>query len=569
MNPEPFPLSPAAAGGSPQADTRGSDGAKGRSFGALRVDLAVLAACAAALFLVAPGARDLWDPNEPIYSQAVVEMSRSGDYLVPTVNGIVFAEKPPLYFWMALASGWLLGGLHEAALRVPLALGGILGVLLTYLLASPYVGRSQARTAALLLSTLYMYFWSARSVNMDLLALLSTLAIVTAVTRVLDFGAAPALGWSLAGLAGGLGFLAKGPITCLLPALALLLYVLTTGRLRRMMRPALMLGALVFILVAAPWYVALLLTGREDLLVEVLWRQNFTRFTAAWDHARPWWYYLVGLWVDMAPWGFFVPLAAALPGRSREHRLLDRLAWVWIFGVIAFLSFSSSKRSEYALPIAPAVAILASGVIERLRAGALGGRRLAAAIGIFRVLGLFMLAGAAVAVGYVPKRYPPVEKQAILVAAAATLCALATLGALALRKQGRYVAQSFYMTLMVLYLVTSVAILPALDRYKSSRGLSGKINALAPAGTPVASFRFWKWRSGFTYYVDRPIPNMITEGELREFWNSSSPVVVLVKDDLMRKARPVLGDEMPAAEAEIGGHTMYVFKSRPVPRSGG
>ena len=49
-----------------------------------RRDLLWLAAAATLLFGVALGARDLWNPNEPIYGLAVREMAERGDWLLPT-----------------------------------------------------------------------------------------------------------------------------------------------------------------------------------------------------------------------------------------------------------------------------------------------------------------------------------------------------------------------------------------------------------------------------------------------------------------------------------------------------
>ena len=62
-----------------------------------RRDLVLLAIGSALLFGVRLGARDLWNPNEPIYGEAVREMAQRGEWLVPYVNGIAFAEKPILF----------------------------------------------------------------------------------------------------------------------------------------------------------------------------------------------------------------------------------------------------------------------------------------------------------------------------------------------------------------------------------------------------------------------------------------------------------------------------------------
>ena len=77
-----------------------------------RRDLCLLLLLAVSMFVPWLGARDLWNPNEPIYGQAVVEMAQQGEWLIPSVNGIPFLEKPILYFWSARIAG-VIGGVNE------------------------------------------------------------------------------------------------------------------------------------------------------------------------------------------------------------------------------------------------------------------------------------------------------------------------------------------------------------------------------------------------------------------------------------------------------------------------
>ena len=55
------------------------------------------------LFIALPiGNRGLWAPDEPRYVQVAWEMSRSQSYLIPLMNGEIYAEKPPLFFWLTI-----------------------------------------------------------------------------------------------------------------------------------------------------------------------------------------------------------------------------------------------------------------------------------------------------------------------------------------------------------------------------------------------------------------------------------------------------------------------------------
>ena len=45
--------------------------------------------------------RDLWNPDEPRYTEIAREMVELGDYAVAHLNGEVYPDKPALFFWMS------------------------------------------------------------------------------------------------------------------------------------------------------------------------------------------------------------------------------------------------------------------------------------------------------------------------------------------------------------------------------------------------------------------------------------------------------------------------------------
>ena len=73
------------------------DAAPARGF--QRRDLLVLALLGALLFLPGLGRRDVWNPDEARYAEVAREMRLSGSWAVPRLNGEVYTQKPPLFFW--------------------------------------------------------------------------------------------------------------------------------------------------------------------------------------------------------------------------------------------------------------------------------------------------------------------------------------------------------------------------------------------------------------------------------------------------------------------------------------
>ena len=529
-------------------------------------DVALLVLFTSLLNLAALGTRDLWNPNEPIYGLAVKEMFERQDWLVPTVNGQTFAEKPILYFWAALVSSHALGEVSEFSVRTPAALAGVGSVVLIYLWILPYAGRRRALLAATLMATQYGVFWGSRTIQMDILVLFFTLGTLLPLTRMLDHGLDPKKAWMLAGLSAGLGFSAKGPVVVVLPALVFLAYSASLRRSPLENIRSIMLGAVVGLIFACPWYLALWLDGRPDVLYEVLIRQNFVRFVDAWDHHQPWWYYLKYFWLDFAPWSWFVPLAAGLTYASPKERSLDRLAWLWILVLLIFFSLSESKRAPYLLPIAPAVACLASSVIGRFDRRELSNKRRAAALVIFGFLAFLMSVAGVALISQVQAGRPPLDA-ANLARAGILLSAVFLTGGLVLsvfliwdrrRSQSR-AGRWLIVWISGLYLTTSIAAYPAVNPLKSARGFCELMNASVAPNASLASYRFWDWRAGYPYYSQRTIPDIETARELQAYWNSGSEVYLLVEGEYLDEARQVLQLGTPLLHQRIGSREAYLF----------
>lgn len=52
------------------------------------------------LFILNLGGRDLWEPDETRYAVIAREMKETGNWILAHLNGEVYAEKPPLSFWL-------------------------------------------------------------------------------------------------------------------------------------------------------------------------------------------------------------------------------------------------------------------------------------------------------------------------------------------------------------------------------------------------------------------------------------------------------------------------------------
>ena len=99
------------------------------------------------LYFLNLGRWDLWNPDEPRYAQVAREMVNGGDWILMHCNGKMYADKPPLFFWLIAFFSFVWQGFSSFSVRFPAALFGTLTVLLTF-----FLGRSlySSRTGFLL-----------------------------------------------------------------------------------------------------------------------------------------------------------------------------------------------------------------------------------------------------------------------------------------------------------------------------------------------------------------------------------------------------------------------------------
>src|SRR6266403_1194241 len=94
---------------------------------------AILIALAALLHVATIGSGDLYSETEGQYAGAAREMVESHQWLLPTNDGIPRLQKPPLLYWLIIAS-FKLFGVNTAAARLPVALAVVASVALIFLI---------------------------------------------------------------------------------------------------------------------------------------------------------------------------------------------------------------------------------------------------------------------------------------------------------------------------------------------------------------------------------------------------------------------------------------------------
>lgn len=313
----------------------------------------------AALFLARLGARELYSSHEARAAQNAQRMLTTGEWGLPVLfDGQVDLQKPPGFYWLVAAVGWLNGGEVTAlSARLPAAVAGLVTVAVVWWFLRRSGRPTAAIVAALTLATATHFTAIARTARIDVPLACAVAVSLVAFHRGCQGGR---LGWHVvAAAAAAVAILLKGPVGLALIGTVAVAWLIA-GRARITITPA-VLGTLVVAGLALPWFVwANHTTGGEFVRVFV-WHHNVARFTgsSATLASHPWWYYAPRFAADFLPWTpALVGLVAWAVRRGLWHAdPLFRFGVVWFVVMVGVLSCAKFKRADYLLPAYTGVAI--------------------------------------------------------------------------------------------------------------------------------------------------------------------------------------------------------------------
>lgn len=297
--------------------------------------------------------------DEPRYAQVAREMLEHHDWITPTLGGVPWLEKPPVYYWQAMIA-YRLFGVSDWAARLPSACDATLLVVAVYWFMRR-LKQGCELNAALVLATSAGVVGYSRAASMDMVLAAAFALAMLAWYAWNDLGERWFLVLFYSFLA--LGMLAKGPIAPFLACLIIALFAASQKNVHILTKTFWLPGIIVFLAVSAPWYIAVQLRNPQFFHVFIL-EHNLARFgTNLYHHTEPFWYYIPVTLLGWMPWTVFI--IAALVGCLRISNKtasggLDTFLAIWIAVVVVFFSISRSKLPGYVLPAIPAGAILVS-----------------------------------------------------------------------------------------------------------------------------------------------------------------------------------------------------------------
>ena len=500
------------------------------------------------------GSRDLWAPVEPRYAEIVRVMFTNGEWILPTVNGDLYSDKPILYFWIALIAAKLTGGVSEWAVRLPAALGGVGFVLATYWLGRDLFNLRVGVISAVVVATSHRVMWEARWAHVDTLFGAFFLLAIYFGARALFAGrkSGPVL---LAYVFMGLATLTKGLIGILLPGLLFvaLLFVHRDWRVIRAAAP--IMGIAVFILVAAPWLIAVHHASDGKWLTDFIYIHHWQRFVEGAGHRQPFYYYFTTLPADFLPWTTFLVPALFAYGDVRRLRNEPQLQFclLWFLTVFLFFSLSDTKRDLYLLPLLPTLAFLVANYLDDLERGCIAASALylwfsASVFGIVSASGIALPLAAWIAR---PEAVGPILPTSIVLAAGGSLATF-----MILRRRPIEAAVCVSAMMMLGIITASAWMFPYLERFKSDRNFALEISRIVPA--TAALYVYSDHMHDFNYYTQRAIiPVLNSAEEVAHLRVRAKKSYLLIKERDLRSLPPAYVDSLVARRTR--GNTTWIL----------
>lgn len=333
-------------------------------------DLLVLTGLLSILFFSFLGNRPLAAPDEGRYVEIPREMVETGDYVTPHLNGLVYFEKPPLFYWIeTLPIRWF--GIQEAPLRFPLAFLALFGCLLTYFFVQRLYDRATGLWATGVLGCAFLYNVLGRLITLDMgFSVFLGGALLAFLTATEESSPKKRRGWmAFSSFCCAAAVLTKGLAGLALPGLIVLLWTLLTRRwylLRFLFLPS---SIFLFLLIILPWHLLVALKNPGFFNFYFL-HEHFTRYlTTVHRRFQPFWFFIPVIFIGFLPWVSFLfrSVSSVFP-RSRkqcQENPKDLFFLLWVFVPFLFFSISHSKLIPYILPIFPALAVLTAHFIQK------------------------------------------------------------------------------------------------------------------------------------------------------------------------------------------------------------
>jgi 4-amino-4-deoxy-L-arabinose transferase-like glycosyltransferase len=490
----------------------------------------------AVLFAWRVGSTPLIGLDEGLYAECSREMLTSGDYIVPTCNGVLFMDKPPLVYWMQ-AAGMRVCGVNSLGARLPSTLAALLLVgFVVYMGARLYDRRSGIMAGFILASTILTSALARMAIMDQMFAFAITLSLGSFVLAY--SGKWGRRGYVLFWAAMGVSTLIKGPAGMAIICLIAGTFLLMSRDRQAVRRAAPLAGVLIFLAICLPWYIIVQARTHGAFAGEFFIHQNLQRAMGEdFCHNQPLYFYLPVFLAGFFPWSVYVPLAWSVKVK-RANADASLFMGVWVVVVIGVFSLSRSKLASYIYPMFPAAAVL----VGAMWAEVTGSKKLG---GLYKcswiVLGVSVLLAVAFHVGlkYLPEPMPGLSLALNVMGTAVVIGSALSVVMLAIGKGNA--AFAALCGAMVVFMAAAVLIGLPVAVKQLSEPVVDMAHRIAENSSPrdgVAYYRLSHPQPSLGFYAGRPVLSISDRKKLGESVGSGAVRLVVVQKESLKDLPP-------------------------------
>jgi 4-amino-4-deoxy-L-arabinose transferase-like glycosyltransferase len=301
----------------------------------------------------------LLNNNEGLYAQIAYEMLSNKDFVIPTLNGVPYIEKPPMLYWLVSLSYTLFGKSVLAARLVPATFGFL--TCLALVVFGRALGREpQGFLAGTLLASSLGFAIFSRMVFFDgLLTAFFTFALLSFYL----WDQRKERKW----LRLFYGFLAcavltKGLLSLCLAGLICGTFLIVKYRsFSKIWALWDTVGVVLFLFIALPWHILAHLQ-QPDFSWFYFINEHVMRFLDKREprdyYQGPFYYYLLRIPAYFMPWTLLLPFVGKSLSKQSSDKNLRLFLCLWALLILLFFSMSQAKANYYMMLGMPPLALL-------------------------------------------------------------------------------------------------------------------------------------------------------------------------------------------------------------------
>jgi len=330
--------------------------------------------------------------DENFYVTSTRNMIASGDYVTPVYHDKKRFAKPILFYWMVAAS-YKMFGVNLFSARLVSSLFASLCIPIAYIIARRLFDPKVALISAFLLPGCYLHFQIARWAITDMAFNFFILSTFYFFIRGSQDELNKEISYFFAYICMGIGFMIKGPIAIIIPALVVGGFIMSLRNWEELPQLRVGYGVMILAAIILPWFVTMLTIHGDEFKNHILGAELRDRIV----HDTPFSLYYFGvIFRYYLPWSFFFIAALAVKigptlatptslSSTKSYFLLlsEKLkVWhgyitqkdnqsflfsvIWVMWPLILFTLFRIEHSRYMLPVSAPIAMITAHFLSQL-----------------------------------------------------------------------------------------------------------------------------------------------------------------------------------------------------------